>query len=733
MFALHFMKKYGITLLLLLGTVSVWAQKDKKEKKDPYTSKELWEPIPINRQLSHDKIDRLQANADEHDGNRDKEISIYGNKAGGKVLTEALLHRVDQLQIIVENLPLDHWKKVKNLMYLEEDVKQFTRDMGKGKLDPNYFQDLIANYEVFLKMQQNGEPLTPFIHQNFNKAMYGSMHMFKDDQASIEEVYLNMVRLYPDEMMKKFKEFATYKAAEDMMKYLAPRQPNLILTYATSTAAERNAVRKCDDPLVKKIVEIADQAKTPLRAITFLDDLNSGTMTIEQVNAITENNATYYKSLVMQRMKPNVLSKKVVERESKLQALEYVRTMNELHEETDVVRFKCIEPLNAREIYFLMVLCSDEIYTSSFVGSFNRMLAKMAPAKGDTFLQDLNMDKFRTFIRMSAGYNKLDDFLATMDEPNRNQLMSSFVHDIDKNTATDVEDAVDVADAFGSITDTKLLDYLLADLLKDYERTYKDNNQRGLVMYFLLHTLCSSIVYPNDTAGDLQNQLKVPPIAYVPYKNLVNDSGVVVQQVFFYGDDDGKSSFNSFLSNYKPDIWKTEKNENWIKLTSISGKPCVIYANLPLDEPKDEEAQKLLTKFLDDQNIKPSMVIHRGHSYHLSGTLKYLRPENKIIILGSCGGYHNLSTILGSSEDAHIVSSKQTGTMLVTDPIIRAVNQRILEGKDINWIEIWSELGLLMKTPALQDKFNDYVPPHKNMGALFLKAFKIQMQDNGIL
>jgi hypothetical protein len=36
-----------------------------------------------------------------------------------------------------------------------------------------------------------------------------------------------------------------------------------------------------------------------------------------------------------------------------------------------------------------------------------------------------------------------------------------------------------------------------------------------------------------------------------------------------------------------------------------------------------------------------------------------------------------------------------------------------------------------MKTPQLQDLFNDYVPPHKNMGALFLKAFKIQMQENG--
>jgi hypothetical protein len=56
----------------------------------------------------------------------------------------------------------------------------------------------------------------------------------------------------------------------------------------------------------------------------------------------------------------------------------------------------------------------------------------------------------------------------------------------------------------------------------------------------------------------------------------------------------------------------------------------------------------------------------------------------------------------------------------------------MVNGQDVNWIELWNEVGVQMKTPALQDKFNDYVPPHKNMGALFLKAFKIQLLEQGI-
>lgn len=42
---------------------------------------------------------------------------------------------------------------------------------------------------------------------------------------------------------------------------------------------------------------------------------------------------------------------------------------------------------------------------------------------------------------------------------------------------------------------------------------------------------------------------------------------------------------------------------------------------------------------------------------------------------------------------------------------------------------MWANLNLKMNNPKLQDLFNDYIPPHKNMGALFLKAFKIQMAE----
>ena len=80
-------------------------------------------------------------------------------------------------------------------------------------------------------------------------------------------------------------------------------------------------------------------------------------------------------------------------------------------------------------------------------------------------------------------YNKLSQYLASIDEPNRNTLMATFVHNIDKNKETDLEDAVDVADAIGSIQDDNLIDYLLSELKKDYERTYVSVSYTHLDVY----------------------------------------------------------------------------------------------------------------------------------------------------------------------------------------------------------------------------------------------------------
>ena len=210
-----------------------------------------------------------------------------------------------------------------------------------------------------------------------------------------------------------------------------------------------------------------------------------------------------------------------------------------------------------------------------------------------------------------------------------------------------------------------------------------------MVIYNLLKTLFESADTTNNI--DLTAKLGINSIYGQDYASLTDDSGRVVQQVFFYGDEDkdGQHSYENFMKMFRnPKEWKVQQNEDFTSIISLKGKPVWIFANKPLlgpDDP-DAKAQAKLNDYLAEKRIKPSIIIHRGHSYHLQYTLKQLVPSAKIVVLGSCGGYNNLNEVLTVCEDAHIISSKQVGTKTVNEPILQAINQELLAGNNIDWI-----------------------------------------------
>ena len=98
----------------------------------------------------------------------------------------------------------------------------------------------------------------------------------------------------------------------------------------------------------------------------------------------------------------------------------------------------------------------------------------------------------------------------------------------------------------------------------------------------------------------------------------------------------------------------------------------------------------------------------------------------KLLCLGSCGGYQNLNSILTYAPEAHIISTKQTGARNVNKPIIDALDNTLREGKNIDWRQMWNGLeSAFSKAPSeVRETFEDYIPPQKNLGALFIKAYK---------
>ncbi|HEY9341280.1 MAG TPA: hypothetical protein VIQ23_06835, partial [Hanamia sp.] len=88
-------------------------------------------------------------------------------------------------------------------------------------------------------------------------------------------------------------------------------------------------------------------------------------------------------------------------------------------------------------------------------------------------------------------------------------------------------------------------------------------------------------------------------------------------------------------------------------------------------------------------------------------------------------GYQNLSTILKYAPAAHIISTKQTGTKNVNKSIIEALDNTLIAGKNIDWRQMWSSLETSFSKASRDERetFEDYIPPQKNLGALFIKAY----------
>lgn len=741
-----FVTSFFIVSMLLVSVVPTHAQQTTRQYKgslkrvqvliDPYTLDTLLNPIPFRRQHFHDKIIEELKKADMADGVRDNRITIEDDTSQSEALTTAILICITKLRVMAENAPAkgrdsfsENQEKIRYLNAIYDLAKGYNINL---KPDTAYYTGLVSNMRGML-IACNEKKLMDFVMDNTNAYTLNNGHfLFENHPQEREYIYTHLGKEDPVMMVKRLAEFTNDTFATPIITAAAYLVPDVIYNYATSTNYRiRNAIHRCADTVVRVIIRIADSSKASLKALPFFYDIVKGRISIPEIDTIADHPDLYYEQLVRLRIQNDSIGKGVYSKELAYRSLKMVREMNELHEAKDEERFKCIDSLPPECLYNIMVNGQDEIYTSTFLGTFKRMMERLGTRSGAMLLDTLHYDRFRAFIKMCAGYNTLSVFLNSINDTGRGKLMNDFISGLQQGNDSDLEDAVDVADAFGSINDPTLVAFLHDKVKQNYDQAYRDANRKGLVVYGLLGTLLeSSKATDNDTgAATTSDKLRIPSINKVSYKDLVNDSGIVYQRVLFFGDEDGKNSYESFIAEFKNDTnWKMEDTTYWTKITSVRGSKIIIYANLPLMEPQDEAAQDSLTGFLKKNSITPTIIIHRGHSYHLAQSLNKLTKNTKIVILGSCGGYHNLSLVLDKSPDAHIVSSKQTGVGAVNEPIINRLNDQLLHGEDVNWIKIWGNLDTYFADkPELKDKFSDYVPPYKNLGAIFIKAYRIKM------
>lgn len=704
-----------ITLLLwiVLCSLTLAAQSNEKDAQLP--------PIPTIRILSHDYIIE-----------NEKALIGYPSIVQNLPLRDSIQVAVfENRKWIESNSALRDNEKFKWLRGFNNLLSEIQLGLKFNQLNHQQVMPTIQAFTSAMQLSAKGLNMSAVIENEDSKVgtIVLATGSFTDNvgfAASRDILVLKNCQNNPGQILqildKQGADISSNRYADSLLIAAAFNNAEMAYNYAAASSALGKKIQSIHHPLVKWIGRLAFM-KTGRFYFPFLDALYTGQMSIDTITPLIPENQSenYFKLLVYARIQ-QVQRKKVGEKpvaetalltklKSRVMEL-YVNDINGLHQtEVSSVRFKKLANLSVEELYYIAVLGADELYTSSFVsGIYPLIIQKLGTKTTHDLFELVHQDYFKKFIALAANYNTLQNFLSHMPLEASGHYMRSFVRDLDK--APTLEDAVDVADAFSSISDTSLRNLLLAEIRKN----------KNSALYVLLDDLCTAVV-EDKQIKNISHEL-FNSVGLLGFNALKNNQQKVVIRQYFYGDKDGAQIFNAFINSFNKPGWKTTKQKHFTEVSSTNGRVS-IYVNAPLDEKEelDLKAQDSLTAYLIAQKITPSIIVHRGHSYYANHTIASIDSSAKLVLLGSCGGYQKLASVLNRAPATQVIASKQIGKGVINAALLRQIAETLEKGEDIVWRSIWNQMNKQLKGEA-KTSFQDYIPPYKNIGLMFLKTYR---------
>ncbi|NCI48688.1 hypothetical protein GWC95_02045 [Sediminibacterium roseum] len=696
--------------------------------------------IPASREYHHEQIISSLNAITKLARKTDTLFPVTGNKTLDQSINKAVRLRVNNMRAQVElNSKLDEKGKFTWLRGINEMLVAFGSAYRNHVLSASMLPPLVKAFEDAMQAQLSGNSILPVVTANEPEVGNILMDNFalRENEgipAARDVIVLKSIQRNPNQVLQILTKHPNNRFADSLIIREAFKNQEDLSRYAAAPNALGRRIQSVNHPLVKIIGKLA-LTKTGRMYFPFLDNLYTGKITMDSITPYVKNDSSvgYYRLLVRTRIEyaermhrgdtPMAVQALTVKLKQKAVDL-FINEINALHDiSNEKIRFKKLEGLRPEELYYLAVLGEDEIYTSSFVsGVYKKIFESMDVPRSDSLLDRVHNDYYKKFIKMCAAYNTLDNFLSRMSATTSEGLLRSFVDGLEKGAT--LEDAVDVADSYASIYNKDIRKLILTEVQTNLDQTSRTQNKRGQLIYKLLNTIFQSM--DSTKHIDMTAELGIDPVYIMPKKALQDTSNRIIIQQFSYGDKDAATYFAAFMSRFRNANWKIKTTPQWVEISSVGKNttPVTIYANLPLDEKQelDIQAQDALIDYLEANNLEPKIVIHRGHSYYLNGTISRLPSSAKLVLLGSCGGYQKLNDILKICPTAQIISSKQTGAGVVNQIIIDAITERLRLGKDLVWEDIWKNVSIKVGA-GYREKFDDYIPPHKNLGAIFIMAY----------
>ena len=651
-------------------------------------------------------------------------------------LSRSVKLEVDSIyNFINTNAALPGAEKEKAILSLGYFMNELTKNITRQRSEMYDVHSAVQSYKNILKAllynRSFADVLIP-AGQSRSQLLSAAFSQYKEYPLLDDIAVYKRVASLPEYILSFLENKPNFRYADSLLVIAAVNDPSKIVLYLNQGKQPlQDNIRNTKNIYLQEIISLATD-RNASELLPFVTLIAEKRITKEEILEARKDVVKYFQLLVNTRMESvrsndaSMIFQKLLRKGLKEKSLSfYVNQVNELHSATDAVRFASIKGLRPEDIYYIITSCGDELYTSSYLGLYKRLIENFKTQSADTLFNIVQFDNFRVFMRLAANYNVLTDFLNKMPQEKAAELMSRFISGIETDTNSGLEKAMDIADSFTGLDSAiAISDMIQKELRSNLNRCKSGHLYFGVRLYNILLQVFDLVKQKNSfnklwaTLGNYE---------MLERKTLQNKKGEIVQVVLFYGDEDGVASFNNFQKTFSDTSkWKTTKNENWISIRSASDQPIIIYANRPLDtkEELDLKAQDSLFLFLKQESIDPVVLVHRGHSYHLDNTLKRLTPSIKLAILGSCGGANSSISIASINPDAQLIVSKKTGSKSINDPIINLINETLLNNEDLSWPLIWEKLSVRFNSDEFtRNLFNEYIPPGRNVSLFVLKLF----------
>ncbi len=380
-----------------------------------------------------------------------------------------------------------------------------------------------------------------------------------------------------------------------------------------------------------------------------------------------------------------------------------IKTVNNLHNYDNDTRFAVLRDMTPQNRVRLAGE-GDEIYYTS---SFNHIMADTL----DTLSQD---DQVRTWlfseeaetdtyytsdslllqITMNAmHFGKLEEFMAilTPDEVEiiAGKLMDKLAKSSDRyrsdRTAVLTTTILPILEYMSSIGYGVQVEQSIIDQYKNAEDSTLRNAMGALASLFSERQTISEDNRAFFEAADkgyadvLQNYMRDTLLT----EDLFDDQGRNFQMMVFYDDRDGHNTFGHFKSIYQAD--KRWSYKNHAEYISFSRGGMTLYANKPQHEKSGNRA---IEEHVAEMGGDISVLIHRGHSYHVENTAKqYLNEDVKFFWLGACRS-SSIWRYIDEAPEMQFIYSQNVGTMLVNDPLLKNINDTLAKSDNVDWTQM---------------------------------------------